>query len=269
MSELRKYDNADDAVHALYYDNRSRQTLDFGRAQKLGQARHNRGKASVGELFAMADRVVDPSDPDTLLTQLQHALQTAEATRTKFPEPRYDWLHLTALLHDLGKGPLALGSGEVTPLPMWAVVGDTFALGCRFDKRNVCGKGYASNPDAHDARYNSEVGIYERNCGFDQVVLSYGHDEYLANVLEKNAVGLPELGTYIIRYHSFYPWHQHGAYDALANKRDFERREWLQRFQQCDLYSKTSDPLPAAELLPYYKLLCEKYMTSWDAQLQL
>lgn len=46
------------------------------------------------------DTFVDESDPDTSFSQLQHALQSAEAAR-KAGEPR--WLILTALIHDLGK----------------------------------------------------------------------------------------------------------------------------------------------------------------------
>jgi inositol oxygenase len=60
--------------------------------------------------------------------QLQHLLQTAEAIRKDYPNE--DWLHLTALIHDLGKVLLLPKFGG---LPQWAVVGDTHPLGCAFD----------------------------------------------------------------------------------------------------------------------------------------
>lgn len=45
--------------------------------------------------------LVDESDPDTSLPNIVHAFQTAERAREEFPE--HDWLHLTGLIHDLGK----------------------------------------------------------------------------------------------------------------------------------------------------------------------
>lgn len=45
--------------------------------------------------------LVDESDPDTSLPNIVHAFQTAERAREEFPEQ--DWLHLTGLIHDLGK----------------------------------------------------------------------------------------------------------------------------------------------------------------------
>ena len=35
--------------------------------------------------------------------QLEHALQTAESARAAYPGDEYDWLHVVALIHDLGK----------------------------------------------------------------------------------------------------------------------------------------------------------------------
>ena len=48
---------------------------------------------------------------------------------------------------------------------------------------------------------------YNNNCGFDKVLFSWGHDEYLASKLEINDTRLPKEAIYIIRYHSFYSWH--------------------------------------------------------------
>ena len=45
--------------------------------------------------------LIDESDPDTSLPNIIHAFQTAERAREEFPE--HDWLHLTGLIHDLGK----------------------------------------------------------------------------------------------------------------------------------------------------------------------
>ena len=44
---------------------------------------------------------VDQSDPDTAFANSLHAYQTAEEIRAKYPDD--DWLHLTGLIHDIGK----------------------------------------------------------------------------------------------------------------------------------------------------------------------
>ncbi|RDX85369.1 Inositol oxygenase 2, partial [Mucuna pruriens] len=75
--------------------------------------------------------VVDESDPDLDEPQIEHLLQTAEAIRRDYPDE--EWLHLTGLIHDLGKVLLLPSFGG---LPQWAV-GDTFPVGCRFDEAIV------------------------------------------------------------------------------------------------------------------------------------
>eukprot|EP00954_Amorphochlora_amoebiformis_P020640 1340825-Amorphochlora_amoeboformis.AAC.3 len=62
-----------------------------------------RFKMGVWEALELLDKYVDDSDPDTNLSQLAHALQTAEAVRAKYPDEKYDWYHLTGLIHDMGK----------------------------------------------------------------------------------------------------------------------------------------------------------------------
>ncbi len=45
----------------------------------------------------------------------------------------------------------------------------------------------ASNPDSSDPLLQSENGIYKPNCGLDNVMLSWGHDEYLYGVMKKQS----------------------------------------------------------------------------------
>ncbi len=72
---------------------------------------------SVFEALAFLDTLVDDSDPDIELSQLQHLLQTSEAIREDGHE---EWFVLTGLLHDLGKvrlrrsGPALPGTGEAS-----------------------------------------------------------------------------------------------------------------------------------------------------------
>ena len=63
-----------------------------------------------------------------LAYQLQHLLQTSEAIRS---DGHPDWFVLTGFLHDVGKVLCLFGE------PQWAVVGDTFPVGCSFSKSIV------------------------------------------------------------------------------------------------------------------------------------
>ncbi|KAL5175226.1 Inositol oxygenase 2 [Glycine soja] len=59
-------------------------------------------------------------------------VEMTEAARKDYPNE--DWLHLTALIHDLGKVLLLPSFGG---LPQWTVVGDSFSLGCAFQEANT------------------------------------------------------------------------------------------------------------------------------------
>ena len=72
---------------------------------------------SVVDALTFLNTLIDDSDPDIELDQLQHLLQTSEAIRADGHE---DWFVLTGLIHDLGKVLCLFGE------PQWAVVGDTF-----------------------------------------------------------------------------------------------------------------------------------------------
>ncbi len=82
--------------------------------------------------------------------------------------------------------------------------------------------------------------------------LSFGHDESIFHVCRKY---LPEEGQYMLRYHSFYPAHRHGAYGHLMNGHDARMFEWVQRFNSYDLYSKGRERPNIEAILPYYKEL--------------
>jgi inositol oxygenase len=193
-------------------------------------------------------RIVDESDPDLEVPQLDHALQTAEALRAD-GAPR--WLVLTGFVHDLGKVLCLFGE------PQWAVVGDTFPVGCAFDERIVFHELFAANPDRDDPRYATRTGIYAEGCGLDHVLLSWGHDEYLYHVLEDH---LPEPALAIIRYHSFYPWHREGAYAHLMDASDHEKLAWVRRFNPYDLYSKTDERPDWTALRPWYEELVAEFL---------
>ncbi|RXH74676.1 hypothetical protein DVH24_029397 [Malus domestica] len=110
------------SVEEFYRLNHIHQTYDFVKRMREEYSKLNRVKMSIWECCELLNEVVDDSDPDLDEPQIEHLLQTAEAIRKDYPDE--DWLHLTALIHDLGKVLLLPSFGE---LPQWAVVGD-FAI---------------------------------------------------------------------------------------------------------------------------------------------
>jgi len=211
---------------------------------------------SIWEAAEMLDQLIDESDPDTESAQIVHLLQTAEAIRKEFPGEEYDWFHLTGFIHDLGK---VLAHPKMYNEPQWAVVGDTFPVGCEFAETNVFHQFFQENPDTQNPRFMSKVGIYHEGIGLDNVDFSFGHDEYMYQVCVQNGSTLPTEALYIIRYHSFYPWHTYGSYTYLTNEKDREMLKWVKLFQKFDLYSKLPEKPDLATLVPYYKSLIAKY----------
>ena len=248
QSEFRNYDaTANPGVAEFYHQNHANQTLDFVLAKKKEFLAFEKGKKSIWEAAEFLNTLVDDSDPDTDLTQIEHLLQTSEAIR-KDGHPR--WFVLTGFIHDLGK--LLCLYGE----PQWAVVGDTFPVGCAWSKDIVFPEYFADNPDSHVREYQTKYGIYQPHCGLDNVHLSWGHDEYIYNVVKDY---LPEPARYMLRYHSFYPAHKHGAYRHLMNDHDIAMFEWVNKFNPYDLYSKGNTKPNLAELRPYYNDLIAEF----------
>src|SRR5437762_9458725 len=99
--QFRNYDaNANPTVTEFYRQNHACQTLDFVLNKKAEYCSLRRDKKSIWEMAEYLNTLVDESDPDTDLSQIEHLLQTAEAIR-KDGHPR--WMVLAGLLHDLGK----------------------------------------------------------------------------------------------------------------------------------------------------------------------
>jgi inositol oxygenase len=171
-------------VTEFYTLQHKHQTVDFAKSARQEFLAFNHAKMGIWEALELLNSLVDDSDPDIDLTQLQHALQTAEAIRTKHPDK--DWMAVTGLIHDLGK---LLGAkfGQ----PQWAVVGDTFPVGVKFSPHCVYYDKFAVNADFTHEVYSSENGIYEPGCGLSNLMMSWGHDEYMYQVCVKNNCTLP------------------------------------------------------------------------------
>ncbi|XP_016191666.1 inositol oxygenase 4-like [Arachis ipaensis] len=241
-------------VEEFYRLQHINQTYDFVKKMREHYKKLDKAEMNIWECCELLNEVVDDSDPDLDEPQIQHLLQTAEAIRKDYPNE--DWLHLTALIHDLGK---ILHLPQFGELPQWAVVGDTFPVGCAFDEKNVHHKYFKENPDSKNPAYNTKDGVYSKGCGLDNVLMSWGHDDYMYMVAKENGTTLPSPGLFIIRYHSFYPLHKEGAYTHLMSEEDFENLKWLHIFNKYDLYSKSKVLVDVKKVKPYYQSLIDKY----------
>jgi len=240
-------ENVRAGVREFYRLNHEHQTLAFVLEKKRHYLAKSQRVMGIWEAMEFLNTLVDDSDPDTDLSQIEHLMQTSEAIRAD-GHPR--WFVLTGLIHDLGKVLCLFGE------PQWAVVGDTFPVGCRYSEKVVFPEFFAANPDSQVPAYQTPCGIYSEGCGLDNVHLSWGHDEYLYHVVRDY---LPPEGLAMIRYHSFYAAHREGEYQHLMNARDHEMLEWVRKFNPYDLYSKGHDRPDVQALAPYYQDLIAEY----------
>jgi inositol oxygenase len=254
-------------------------------------------KCNIWDIIKKFNSIIDESDPDSDLPQIVHAYQTAESIKNKFlnndftlknieiktlfskdewfnlPEKYkteyettlnnyyssikcWDWLYLVGFIHDLGKIMLCDDFGG---LPQWSVVGDTFPLGQKLDKSYI----YEKN-NFHYANNDLLTDTYKELCGFESLKMNWGHDEYLATILERNSCEIPKQGIYIIRFHSFYSWHTppnniSRGYEKLASNYDWYMLPLLKLFQKSDLYSKTRDIPVENEIINNLTPLIKKY----------
>lgn len=248
---FRNYEDAKDHVKVFYAEQHAKQTLEFNLKAREKFHSETRARMTIWEAIEKLDTLIDESDPDTSLSQIQHLLQTAEAMRR---DGKPDWMQLTGLVHDLGKLLCFYGAEG-----QWDVVGDTFVVGCKFSDKIIYPATFEANPDFNDPKLMTENGIYEAGCGLDNVLLSWGHDEYLYNVLKDQST-LPKEALSMIRYHSFYPWHREGAYRHFMRDGDEEQLRAVKAFNPYDLYSKSDNPPSVTELKPYYMSLIDKYI---------
>ena len=246
--EFRVYDDSTPpVVKEFSRQNHAWQTYDFSAGKLAEYVPLHKAKLGIWEAMDRLNELVDDSDPDTDLSQIEHNLQTAEAIRAA-GHPR--WFQLTGFIHDLGKVLTIWGE------PQWAVVGDTFPTGCAWSERIVFPEFFAANPDRLKPELQTQCGVYTAGAGLVQLKMSWGHDEYLYHVTKNY---LPEEAQYMIRYHSWYSAHRERDYEFLMTDHDKAMMEWVRAFNPFDLYSKSDAKPRLSELRPYYNDLINEF----------
>ena len=253
-SNKRDYKNAPQSVINFYFHQHSKLDYDYVSKRHNWYKNLNKQQYQLKTLLELCDDIIDPSDPDIGESQIHHAFQTAEMLRYMNDVP--EWMPLVGLIHDLGK--VAVKTHKIE---WYESAGDSFPLGCAFSNKVILDHGFEQNKDYNNPKYNTKLGIYRENCGFDNC-LFWGHDEIMYQALNNSNTKLPEEALYTIRYHSFYSWHNQGGYDYLSSKKDKEYLKYLKMFQKADLYSKTDKKLFTIDHLrdPFYINLINKYL---------
>jgi inositol oxygenase len=255
--QFRIYDASNprfNLVRETYRQMHVNQTYEYAKGQRQKWCKFDTKKMTMMDALYELNALIDDSDPDIDLPNSLHGFQTAERIRQLHPDQ--DWFHLTGLIHDIGKV-LALWGTPQTPT--WATVGDTFVTGCAPSPAVVFVDQFEENPDFKHPVYSTKYGMYEPNCGLNAVTMSWGHDEYLYHVLKHNNTTLPDEALYMIRFHSFYPWHTGNDYDYLCDNHDRQMLRWVREFNKFDLYSKCDEVPDVKALTPYYQGLIDKY----------
>jgi len=258
---FRNYDvlDVDAAVRQHYKKMRKHQTFDYVTRMKEKYLTYDK-PLGLWEAMDKLNDLIDVSDPDLDLPNVQHLIQSAEAIRA---DNRPDWMQLVGLIHDLGKVMYLWGCDEdgTSQAEQWGLVGDVFVVGCALPDTLVYPEFNKLNPDMHDERYNTPNGIYKPGCGIDNLHLAWGHDEYLYKVLEHHKGNkIPKAGMVMIRYHSFYPWHSEGSYAQFADSNDEQYKEWVTDFNKYDLYTKSEQTYRLEEIKGHYAPIAEKYL---------
>jgi inositol oxygenase len=295
MTNFRNYSssNENNQVEKTYKNMLQNQTIEFVLEKKKFYKNNPNLVINIWDTIDKLDSIIDDSDPDSELPQIVHAYQTSislknksldlfyikslfsklewdnltESKRIYFSKSiknfynnicNWDWLPLIGLIHDMGK---VLLLDEFGKLDQWAVVGDTFPVGYKLSPAYIYQqKGY------HLKNESLIKNNYNKGIGFNNLLMSWGHDEYLASVLEKNKTFLSKEAIYIIRFHSFYSWHSPKdsirGYTDLADDFDWYMLPLLKFFQKSDLYSKTRNIPEINEIKKEFNILIDKYFLS-------
>src|SRR5579863_4196206 len=97
--EFRNYKaEARPSVKEFYRQNHTYQTREFVLQKKREYVSKRKTSMGIWEAMQYLNTLVDNSDPDTNLSQIEHLLQTSEAARR---DGRPQWFILASLLHDL------------------------------------------------------------------------------------------------------------------------------------------------------------------------
>ena len=253
--------------------NHARQTLDLARRQASMFSPLDKAKMNVWQALDTLDELRDyesalfaswhqdsPLDPD--LSLKEHAIQVAELCRINHPD--HPWMALCGLIHGFGK---LLAHPRWGSQPQWAVCGETYPLGCRFDTNIGGAQHFTANPDKRRRIYNTPLGIYSPQCGLENVFFSWNANEYLYLLLMLNETLLPPAALFMLRHQKFHTLKttpSTSGYNALCSPENNSWLPLLSSFRALSTYRKVQLPrdqvLSPLQMQEYYSDLIAKYL---------
>ena len=91
-TKFRQYEDASDRVKNFYLEQHTKQTVAYNLKARNDFKTKTRANMTIWEAMEKLNTLIDESDPDTSLSQIEHLLQAAEAMR-RDGKPR--WMQLT------------------------------------------------------------------------------------------------------------------------------------------------------------------------------
>ncbi|CAL1168762.1 unnamed protein product [Cladocopium goreaui] len=225
--KLRRLDIVEEMLSK--YEKHCMQTVAFVKEQHERWLKFDKGELSVFEALQILSDLGD-----------RRGLQAAERCRGQGAP---DWLQLVALIHDLGKVMALPQLAGKDLLDEWAVLGDSFPVGCAPDMVGLPDS--KKNLDHSHPLYGTKNGIYQSGCGISNLMMSWGKDEYIYHMLKFNKCTLPAEALNTIRLQSFSLWHEKGAYSQFEATEDAETLKWVKELNQMCRSDRTGDDQPA------------------------
>jgi len=135
-----------------------------------------------------------------------------------------DWMQFIALIHELGRVVKLMKSSPQGSYD-WTFSSFSRVVGCIPNQSIPFQEFSFLDTDKQDSRYNTNLGIYEENCGLDSLLLSWTGQEYLYFMLKGNNVTLPSEAFSILRYFSLVDWHSHNQNACFQNFDDIQVKQ--------------------------------------------
>jgi inositol oxygenase len=221
---------AEDAVELCCRLSRARQTVEFLARQRARHCTLAKARLSLWDALMLLEDVppvaaalaaAAPGAPP--VRHLAASVTAAELARARHPGA--PWLAFVALTHALGRLLLLPHFGGE---PVWAIVGESFPVGCRFDPSVSYAACFGANPDRRKRAYASPCGIYAPGSGLAECDMCWSGDEYLLEVLARNTTHLPPAGLFCVRYGSFATLGGAAVgYNALMTQEERASLPWL------------------------------------------
>ena len=203
--KLRRLEPCNSKEILFKHEKHCKQTVAFVKEQRERWLKFDKGDLSILEALQLL------SDNESF--KVAEQLRSAGAP---------DWLQLVGLIRDLGKMMALPQLAGKDVLDEWAVVGNSFPVGCALPVPET------KNPDHSHPLYGTEHGIYQPGCGISNLMMPWGKDEYIYQMLKFNQCTLPVEALKTLRLQSFSLWHQ-GAYRHFEANGDAEIRRWVKQ----------------------------------------